>query len=123
MCYRASAVLWERIEIIEGRQQGRLRVRPGPRGCDGSVVNVSDHGRHVMSSIPVSLKTRRVGQRCTLNMSRAEKSSHGTSYFEAVELAFYKKTQLKTELQVARAGSACAVPVLNRSAFEHSAVP
>ncbi|GFV42090.1 hypothetical protein TNCV_2602901 [Trichonephila clavipes] len=28
-----------------------------------------------MSSIPVPLKTRRVGQRCTLNMSRAETSS------------------------------------------------
>ncbi|GFW26029.1 hypothetical protein TNCV_3317011 [Trichonephila clavipes] len=30
---------------------------------------------HVMSSIPVPLKTRRVGQRCTLNLSRAETSS------------------------------------------------
>ncbi|GFU58199.1 uncharacterized protein TNCV_697101 [Trichonephila clavipes] len=29
----------------------------------------------VMSSIPVPLKTRRVGQRCTLNLSRAETSS------------------------------------------------
>ncbi|GFX51872.1 uncharacterized protein TNCV_3062901 [Trichonephila clavipes] len=34
-----------------------------------------DHGRHVMSSRPVPLKTRRVGQRCTLNLSRAETSS------------------------------------------------
>ncbi|GFY24246.1 uncharacterized protein TNCV_1012951 [Trichonephila clavipes] len=39
------------------------------------VVKVSDHGRHVMSSSPVPLKTRRVGQRCTVNMSRAETSS------------------------------------------------
>ncbi|GFW75757.1 uncharacterized protein TNCV_4429401 [Trichonephila clavipes] len=31
--------------------------------------------RHVMRSIPVPLKTRRVGQRCTLNLSRAETSS------------------------------------------------
>ncbi|GFW27655.1 uncharacterized protein TNCV_765371 [Trichonephila clavipes] len=30
----------------------------------------------VMGSSPVSLKTRRVGQRCTLNLSRAETSSH-----------------------------------------------
>ncbi|GFT41851.1 hypothetical protein TNCV_1667111 [Trichonephila clavipes] len=30
---------------------------------------------HVMSSSPVPLKTRRVGQRCTLNLSRAEMSS------------------------------------------------
>ncbi|GFX17068.1 hypothetical protein TNCV_4265941 [Trichonephila clavipes] len=29
-----------------------------------------DHGRHVMSSSPVPLKTRRIGQRCTLNLSR-----------------------------------------------------
>ncbi|GFS71500.1 transposable element Tcb1 transposase [Trichonephila clavipes] len=40
------------------------------------VVKVSDHGRHVMSSSPVPLKTRHVGQRCTLNLSRAETSSH-----------------------------------------------
>ncbi|GFW16485.1 integrase catalytic domain-containing protein [Trichonephila clavipes] len=39
------------------------------------VVMVSNHGRHVMSSIQVPLKTRRVGQRCTLNLSRAETSS------------------------------------------------
>ncbi|GFV39129.1 hypothetical protein TNCV_107041 [Trichonephila clavipes] len=32
------------------------------------------HGRHVMSSNPVPLKTRRVGRRCTLNLSRAETS-------------------------------------------------
>ncbi|GFY26415.1 uncharacterized protein TNCV_26121 [Trichonephila clavipes] len=30
----------------------------------------------VTSSSPVLLKTRRVGQRCTLNLSRAETSSH-----------------------------------------------
>ncbi|GFY26370.1 hypothetical protein TNCV_25671 [Trichonephila clavipes] len=36
---------------------------------------LTNHGRHVMSSIPVPLKTRRVGQRCTLNLSRAETSS------------------------------------------------
>ncbi|GFV17606.1 uncharacterized protein TNCV_4406431 [Trichonephila clavipes] len=43
-------------------------------GCGSPVVKVSDHGRHVMSSSPVPLKTRRVGQRCTLNLSRAETS-------------------------------------------------
>ncbi|PRD29457.1 UNVERIFIED_CONTAM: hypothetical protein NCL1_29355 [Trichonephila clavipes] len=41
-------------------------------GCSSPVVKVSDHGRHVMSSSPVPLKTHRVGQRCTLNLSRAE---------------------------------------------------
>ncbi|GFX11250.1 uncharacterized protein TNCV_4786421 [Trichonephila clavipes] len=45
------------------------------KGCGNPVVKVSDHGRHVMSSSPVPLKTRRVGQRCTLNLSRAETSS------------------------------------------------
>ncbi|GFX71040.1 uncharacterized protein TNCV_3648051 [Trichonephila clavipes] len=43
--------------------------------CGSAVVRVSDHGMHVMSSSPVPLKTRRVGQRCTLNLSRAETSS------------------------------------------------
>ncbi|GFW30470.1 uncharacterized protein TNCV_454081 [Trichonephila clavipes] len=42
-------------------------------GCGRPVVKVSDH---VMSSSPVvPLKTHRVGQRCTLNLSRAETSS------------------------------------------------
>ncbi|GFT89517.1 uncharacterized protein TNCV_4387731 [Trichonephila clavipes] len=44
-------------------------------GCGSPVVKVSNHGRPVMSSSPVPLKTRRVGQRCTLNLSRAETSS------------------------------------------------
>ncbi|GFS71653.1 uncharacterized protein TNCV_4270481 [Trichonephila clavipes] len=39
------------------------------------VVKLSDHGRDVMSSSPVPLKIRRVGQRCKLNLSRAETSS------------------------------------------------
>ncbi|GFX07284.1 hypothetical protein TNCV_2972611 [Trichonephila clavipes] len=39
------------------------------------MVKVSDHGRHVMSSSPVPLRTHRVGQRCTLNLSRDETSS------------------------------------------------
>ncbi|GFU03063.1 uncharacterized protein TNCV_113711 [Trichonephila clavipes] len=42
------------------------------RGCGSPVVKVSDHGRHVMSSSPVPLKTRHVEQRCTLNLARAE---------------------------------------------------
>ncbi|GFV66639.1 uncharacterized protein TNCV_2594601 [Trichonephila clavipes] len=51
-------------------------LSPGvAQGCGSPVVKVSNHGRHVMSSIPVPLKTRRVGQRCTLNLSRAETSS------------------------------------------------
>ncbi|GFU04558.1 hypothetical protein TNCV_1516051 [Trichonephila clavipes] len=40
--------------------------------CGSPVVKVL---RHVMSSSPVPPKTLRVGQRCTLNPSRAETSS------------------------------------------------
>ncbi|GFU24576.1 uncharacterized protein TNCV_2265201 [Trichonephila clavipes] len=36
------------------------------------MVNASDRGWKVTSSSPVPLKTRRVGQQCTLNLSRAE---------------------------------------------------
>ncbi|GFX53234.1 uncharacterized protein TNCV_362281 [Trichonephila clavipes] len=55
---------------VQGGTQG------GPqKGCSNPVVKVSDHGRHVKSSSPVPLKTRLVGQRCTLNLSRAETSS------------------------------------------------
>ncbi|GFW08640.1 uncharacterized protein TNCV_2776611 [Trichonephila clavipes] len=43
-------------------------------GCGSPVVKVSDHGRHVMSSSPVPLKTLRVGERCKLNLSRAQTS-------------------------------------------------
>ncbi|GFW98421.1 hypothetical protein TNCV_3454501 [Trichonephila clavipes] len=52
-----------------------MTVTQWRKGCDSPVVKVSDQGRHVMSSSPEPLKTRRVGQRCTLNLSRAETSS------------------------------------------------
>ncbi|GFU63999.1 hypothetical protein TNCV_245771 [Trichonephila clavipes] len=45
-------------------------------GCGSPVVKALDLGRHVMSSSPVPLKTYRVGERCTLNLSRDETSSH-----------------------------------------------
>ncbi|GFX52596.1 hypothetical protein TNCV_4326111 [Trichonephila clavipes] len=45
------------------------------KGCGSPVVKVSDHGRHVMSLNPVPLKTCCAGQRCMLNLSRAETSS------------------------------------------------
>ncbi|GFX45528.1 transposable element Tcb2 transposase [Trichonephila clavipes] len=55
-------------------------------------VKVSDHGRHVMSSSPVPLKTRRFGERCTLNLSRARTSSRWSSC--TVE-QFHSDTSLK----------------------------
>ncbi|GFT09414.1 hypothetical protein TNCV_5062761 [Trichonephila clavipes] len=52
-------------------------------GSSGSpVLKVSDHGWHVMSSSPVALKTRRVGQRCTLNLSRAETHPSAGTIFD-----------------------------------------
>ncbi|GFX15631.1 hypothetical protein TNCV_2131181 [Trichonephila clavipes] len=64
------------------RQVCELGVRvitspTGPRhGCGSLVVKVSDRGWPVTSSSPVPLKIRRLGERCTLNLSRAETSSH-----------------------------------------------
>ncbi|GFW23182.1 hypothetical protein TNCV_3802821 [Trichonephila clavipes] len=40
------------------------------------MVKVSDQGWHDTSLSPVPLKTRRVGERWTLNLSRAQTSSH-----------------------------------------------
>ncbi|GFT97482.1 uncharacterized protein TNCV_386641 [Trichonephila clavipes] len=61
------------------RVNGTLNAESGKsllaEGCSSPVVNELDHGRHVMSSSPVSLKTRRERQRCTLNLSIAETSS------------------------------------------------
>ncbi|GFT26472.1 hypothetical protein TNCV_3603351 [Trichonephila clavipes] len=49
---------------------------PHVRDGRGSlVIKVSDRGSHVTSSSPVPTKTRRVGERCTLNLSRAQTSS------------------------------------------------
>ncbi|GFV63125.1 transposable element Tcb1 transposase [Trichonephila clavipes] len=63
--------------------------------CGNPGVKVSDHGRHVMSSSPVPLKTHRVGQRCTLNLSRADTSSRwcGVNYHTHLEeeYANYRK--------------------------------
>ncbi|GFW99788.1 uncharacterized protein TNCV_3420171 [Trichonephila clavipes] len=50
-----------------------LRQSPCGRGSRG--VKVSDRGWLVTSSSPVSHKTRRVGERCTLNLSRAQTTS------------------------------------------------
>ncbi|GFX45616.1 uncharacterized protein TNCV_176091 [Trichonephila clavipes] len=55
--------------------------RAGPRNKFRDAVAVAEWYRYrtvaclVTSSSPVPLKTRRVGQRCTSNLSRAETSS------------------------------------------------
>ncbi|GFV63223.1 hypothetical protein TNCV_2662251 [Trichonephila clavipes] len=45
-------------------------------GRGSPVVKVKDRGWLVTSSSPVPLKTHRVGVRCTLNLLRAQTSSH-----------------------------------------------
>ncbi|GFX40469.1 uncharacterized protein TNCV_1412791 [Trichonephila clavipes] len=47
----------------------------GAAAAQWSRYRIMDHGRLVMSSSPVPLKTRRVWQRCSLYLSRAETSS------------------------------------------------
>ncbi|GFX61443.1 hypothetical protein TNCV_823491 [Trichonephila clavipes] len=63
--------------MFDRHRQNFPLVQLDERGCGSPVVRISDHDRHVMSSSPVPLKDRRVEQRCTLNLSRAETSSRG----------------------------------------------
>ncbi|GFS74901.1 hypothetical protein TNCV_1395801 [Trichonephila clavipes] len=49
-------------------------VQPS-KSWSASVARVLERGWHVMSSSPVPLKTRRIGDQCTLNLSRAQASS------------------------------------------------
>ncbi|GFX20626.1 uncharacterized protein TNCV_4269581 [Trichonephila clavipes] len=53
----------------------KLPLSKQQEGCGSPVIEVSDDGRHVMSSSPVPLKNHRVEQRCTLNRTRVETSS------------------------------------------------
>ncbi|GFV83572.1 uncharacterized protein TNCV_5120621 [Trichonephila clavipes] len=70
---------WEVVKVMDScpacHEFEPSAAEDPPWGCGSPVVKVSNHGRHVMSSIQVPLKTRRVGHRCTLNLSRAETSS------------------------------------------------
>ncbi|GFS73845.1 uncharacterized protein TNCV_1458731 [Trichonephila clavipes] len=52
---------------------GELDARSGGHGS--RVVKISDRGWCVTSSCPVPLKIRRVGERCTLNLSRVQTTS------------------------------------------------
>ncbi|GFV92069.1 uncharacterized protein TNCV_1895051 [Trichonephila clavipes] len=56
-------------------QQSTRIISESSWGSGSPVVKVSDRDRHVMSSSPVPPKPCRVGQRCTLNLSRAQTSS------------------------------------------------
>ncbi|GFW29590.1 uncharacterized protein TNCV_435481 [Trichonephila clavipes] len=78
-CSKGSQCGWCDIKVlalVSSSLPDRISNLPSSivsKGCGSPVIKVSDHGRHIMSSSPV--KTRRVGQRCTLNLSRAETSS------------------------------------------------
>ncbi|GFW41734.1 transposable element Tcb2 transposase [Trichonephila clavipes] len=69
--------IWDHLgwRVRNPSSSNELDLQTTLGGCGSPVVKVSNHGRHVVSSSPVPLKTRRVGQRCTLNLSRAETSS------------------------------------------------
>ncbi|GFS79949.1 uncharacterized protein TNCV_750911 [Trichonephila clavipes] len=53
----------------------RSKASETARSCGSPLVKVSDHGRHVMGSCSVPIKIRRVGERCMLNLRRAQTSS------------------------------------------------
>ncbi|GFW51694.1 histone-lysine N-methyltransferase SETMAR [Trichonephila clavipes] len=63
--------------IGEMIQNDRRLVRRLCSGCGSLVVEVSERGWHITSSSPVPLKTHRVGQRCTLNMSKVQRPPVG----------------------------------------------
>ncbi|GFW58534.1 uncharacterized protein TNCV_718341 [Trichonephila clavipes] len=68
---RASAPLHGQSSKLLGFvPEIRQRARIG-----SPVIKVLDRGWFVMSSSPVPIKTRRVEQRCTLNLSRSQTSS------------------------------------------------
>ncbi|GFW18014.1 hypothetical protein TNCV_2281181 [Trichonephila clavipes] len=46
------------MHVLSAKMEGRIS-RYSLQGCGSPVVKVSDHGRHVMSSSPVPLRTRR----------------------------------------------------------------
>ncbi|GFU71765.1 uncharacterized protein TNCV_130691 [Trichonephila clavipes] len=68
VCTRAFLMMWRSSRRLVCRGHPEPGLQPSGQG-NGLVAGF------VTSSSPVPLKTRRVGQRCTLNMSRAETSS------------------------------------------------
>ncbi|GFU79956.1 hypothetical protein TNCV_578361 [Trichonephila clavipes] len=67
------------LPLKTNQTEGQMYIKYFPSrhvgvGCGSPVIKVSTHDRHVRYSSPVPLKTRHVGQRYTLNLSRAEMS-------------------------------------------------
>ncbi|GFX59025.1 uncharacterized protein TNCV_3814591 [Trichonephila clavipes] len=98
--YSSSPVHWSRRSpsFLEWSQSGQALAAASQASRDSDIINTYFYLKHfercfvaavtewywyrnvagfVMGSSPVPLKTRRVGQRCTLNLSRAETSSRG----------------------------------------------
>ncbi|GFV72725.1 hypothetical protein TNCV_1951941 [Trichonephila clavipes] len=77
---RALLEIWERLDLrIQGIILRRYFFYTSKKysGHGSNVVKVSgDVAGLEMSSSPVPLETRRVGEKCTLNLSRAQTSSH-----------------------------------------------
>ncbi|GFV38937.1 hypothetical protein TNCV_965041 [Trichonephila clavipes] len=71
----AAVSKWSRRRIMAAFHEFEPSPTENPPCYGSPVVKVSDHGKHVMCSSPIPLKTHRVGQRSTLNLSRAETSS------------------------------------------------
>ncbi|GFX67996.1 hypothetical protein TNCV_920971 [Trichonephila clavipes] len=63
------------ISTSDFRTQKVYRLQPESSGSGSQVVKDSERGWLVTSSSLVSLKTRRAGKLCTLNLSRAQTSS------------------------------------------------
>ncbi|GFT89784.1 hypothetical protein TNCV_1665541 [Trichonephila clavipes] len=61
----------EKLDILPSRRI----LSSSKSGRAGLVVKVSDRGWLVTSSSPVPPKTHRVGEQCTLNLSKAQTSS------------------------------------------------
>ncbi|GFU55161.1 hypothetical protein TNCV_426651 [Trichonephila clavipes] len=68
----STAKYHDEHDFLLSRSTGALSA---PGGRDKLVVKVSDRDWHVTSSSLVPLKTRCVGEQCTLNLSRAQTSS------------------------------------------------
>ncbi|GFS61310.1 hypothetical protein TNCV_3105261 [Trichonephila clavipes] len=72
-----ASVVGEKLILMEEDPRPN-RAKPADELLEGGrgslVVKVSDRGLLVSSSSPVPLKSRRVGKRCTLNLSRAQTS-------------------------------------------------
>ncbi|GFT26768.1 putative LOC100569746 [Trichonephila clavipes] len=72
--FSVRALVPMKIRHVEGNKLGRS-FQSNNVAAVALLSRCRTHGRRVMSSSPVPLKTRRVGERCTLSLSIAQTSS------------------------------------------------